>query len=713
MIIEMMQGTNPESSLAAIIQVPLTTTSTTTTAEQQEKQEYQQQEQQNGASSSSRHNDNDENNDKNNNNNMDDPVVVVVLNRARHWIYVSHFFAQFSDAAWQFALSLFLAALTNYQSLFWVSSYGIVTQLSVCGWGATSGRWVDQSSNRLWTARWFLGLQTACVLTATVCSCLALRRVHNISSSLPSTDLSNGNNDLDDVDGNETTVKASTIADGGGGIPLWNDGILLVLLLLIHIFGPLAELLSQGFLVAMERDWIVAMAPQPPSNQHSYPNGPGEEEKDDGDDDQKDSHEDPNDSSNTHEWLTETNVRMRQLDLACKVAAPAVAGWVIGAFDETSSIDSTLAMSSSGSSSGADPSNNHWNDDNSNHGNLTSAALLVGMVNLVAVIVEYVCTARVYTMVPALQRPPSRHANTMETSSSNNHNPEQEEEQEQAAVVEEQDSKQTVTIGDDLDPERRKLIPLSSTKKTMTSPSSWSWSCCILPIFHHWREYFQQPIAYGGLALAILYINVLSFGPLMTAYLVSEGMALETVGLLRGISAALGLLGTVAYHVSVTYTTLVTTGLWSILLQFFCLSLCLASFFIPSSLEDGNTGSLVSTSLLVSGVWFSRIGLWVFDITITQMMQELIPPGIRGVVGGTQQSLNAIFNLIAFSLGLLFPNPSNFSIYGAAGYLAVGVGLILYFVGVYRRAAHLFPPLPGKASLTTLASTTSSSLSSN
>ncbi|KAL7574171.1 hypothetical protein ACA910_014849 [Epithemia clementina (nom. ined.)] len=122
----------------------------------------------------------------------------------------------------------------------------------------------------------------------------------------------------------------------------------------------------------------------------------------------------------------------------------------------------------------------------------------------------------------------------------------------------------------------------------------------------------------------------------MTAYLVSRGMALEAVGLLCGVASALRLLGTVAYHMSVSKTSLVTTGLWSIVLEFVCLSICFVSFFVKSY-----NGSM---TLLVAGVCASRIGLWVFDVSVTQMMQELVPEGIRGVMGGTQQSLNACFN---------------------------------------------------------------------
>jgi iron-regulated transporter 1 len=172
-------------------------------------------------------------------------------------------------------------------------------------------------------------------------------------------------------------------------------------------------------------------------------------------------------------------------------------------------------------------------------------------------------------------------------------------------------------------------------------------------------------------------LNALTFGALMTAYLVWRGMRLETVGIWRGISSAVGLAGTFVYHESVKRTTLVNTGMWSIIYEFACLSICFASLFV----HDFNT----SMGMLIAGACASRIGLWVFDIAVTQLMQEFIPDGIRGSVGGTQQSLNAFFSLFSFGLGLIFPDPREFHIYIAAGYGAVGVAAIMYALGVYIR----------------------------
>eukprot|EP00977_Amphora_coffeiformis_P016654 scaffold5215_cov181-Amphora_coffeaeformis.AAC.8 len=199
--------------------------------------------------------------------------------------------------------------------------------------------------------------------------------------------------------------------------------------------------------------------------------------------------------------------------------------------------------------------------------------------------------------------------------------------------------------------------------------------CCIPSGLH---IYLKQPIAWGGIGLAMLYVNALTFGGLMTAFLVWKGMSMETVGLWRGVSSALGLLGTFVYHASSQRLTIVQTGQWSIIYLFGCLSLCFTSFFV----ED----YFLSMTMLIAGTCSSRIGLWVFDISITQLMQEFIPDGIRGLVGGTQEALNSFFQLFSFSLGLFFPNPRQFYVFAAAGYISIGSAVVLYTLGVTSKA---------------------------
>ena len=169
----------------------------------------------------------------------------------------------------------------------------------------------------------------------------------------------------------------------------------------------------------------------------------------------------------------------------------------------------------------------------------------------------------------------------------------------------------------------------------------------------------------------------------MMAYLVWRGMAFATVGVWKGVASAIGLLGTVVYAYSVKMMSVEKTVMWSISFQFSCLTISYASLFVRNF--------VLSSAMLIGGVISSRVGLWVFDVAITQMMQQYIPEDVRGVVGGVQKALNAFFGLFAFVLGIIFPNPKEFYIYVLSGYSSVGIALVLYAFGIYFRRDKLAP----------------------
>jgi solute carrier family 40 (iron-regulated transporter), member 1 len=87
--------------------------------------------------------------------------------------------------------------------------------------------------------------------------------------------------------------------------------------------------------------------------------------------------------------------------------------------------------------------------------------------------------------------------------------------------------------------------------------------------------------------------------------------------------------------------------------------------------------------LLLGGLFSSRIGLWAFDIAVTQLQQKEVPDHVRTQVGGLQQSLNAFFNLLGFSIGLLFPDPGDFPVYIAVGFLSVFCAAVMFTLGFF------------------------------
>ena len=271
----------------------------------------------------------------------------------------------------------------------------------------------------------------------------------------------------------------------------------------------------------------------------------------------------------------------------------------------------------------------YWagNDGNS-VSDWSGAIWWVGGWNGMALLIEWFCTARIYHMVPSLSKKLQLH-----------------------------DSQDVIA------PETSETLPPQP-------------KCCRLLGLESLDIYFQQrAVAWGGVGLALLYFNVLSFAGMMTAYLVSKGMPFGRIGTWRGISSAVGLLGTVCYHWSAKRFRLEFTGLWSIIFEFACLSITVGSIFVA---DDG-----LSLTLLIGGVLPSRIGLWVYDIAMTQMMQESVAPPVRGSVGGTQNSMNAACGLLPYLLGMIYSKPSQFHVFIVGGYVAVAIAMVLYIIGVY------------------------------
>jgi len=252
------------------------------------------------------------------------------LDKCRRLLYVSHFFNQFSENLWQFCLVLFLAAFSNYESLTLVCSYGLVSSAFVCYFGPAAGRFVD-GTNRLVVARRLIGYENCAVLLATGCCCLLLSNT-------------TGRGDSD-------TTEVPTYE----GIPV--DPMSIFLLVSIHILGAGAKILDNGFLVAVERDWVVVMSKCVEAENCS-----------------------PDECLKIQTaWLSQTNVSMKQIDLGCKVVAPTLAGFFVAMFDDGQS-----------GNGGTD---------------LIGAAILVGVLNASALVVELACTARIYRDIPSLALP--------------------------------------------------------------------------------------------------------------------------------------------------------------------------------------------------------------------------------------------------------------------------------------------------------------------
>lgn len=246
-----------------------------------------------------------------------------------------------------------------------------------------------------------------------------------------------------------------------------------------------------------------------------------------------------------------------------------------------------------------------------------------------------------------------------------------------------------------------------------------------------WVSYYNQPVFLAGMGLAFLYMTVLGFDCITTGYAYTQGLSGSILSILMGASAVTGIMGTVAFTWLRRKCGLVRAGLISGFAQLSCLILCVISVFMPGSpldlsvspfkdihsrfiqaeplptntstkiseiifpnemhmsngsdstniaLEmDANSESIISVSLLFAGVIAARIGLWSFDLTVTQLLQENVIESERGIINGVQNSMNYLLDLLHFIMVILAPNPEAFGLLVLISVSFVAMGHIMYF----------------------------------
>uniref|UniRef100_A0A8C1VTT1 Solute carrier family 40 member n=1 Tax=Cyprinus carpio TaxID=7962 RepID=A0A8C1VTT1_CYPCA len=243
-----------------------------------------------------------------------------------------------------------------------------------------------------------------------------------------------------------------------------------------------------------------------------------------------------------------------------------------------------------------------------------------------------------------------------------------------------------------------------------------------------WVAYYNQSIFFAGMSLSFLYMTVLGFDCITTGYAYTQGLNGSVLSLLMGASAISGICGTVAFTWIRKKCGLIRTGFISGVAQLSCLILCVASVFAPGSPFDlsvspfdevlkhlfGDSGSLregptlvptvepqiqinatvfeeapqvesyMSVSLLFTGVIAARIGLWSFDLTVTQLIQENVIESERGVINGVQNSMNYLLDLLHFIMVILAPNPEAFGLLVIISVSFVAMGHMMYFRFAYK-----------------------------
>ncbi|KAM9724266.1 ferroportin isoform 2-T3 [Menidia menidia] len=438
---------------------------------------------------------------------------------------------------------------------------------------------------------------------------------------------------------------------------IWDGWLTVVCYTVVIVLADVANLASTALTIAIQRDWIVVIT--------GYNRG----------------------------HLAGMNATMRRIDQVTNILAPLAVGQVM-----------TLAS------------------------NVVGCGFILGW-NLFSLIVEFFFLSRVYRIVPALSvKPPTAEGDQTHLERTEGRSLQGEGNVAQPHPLPEENSNSSM--------HRKEITNLPLCFQRFR----WLMSTCK----DGWRAYYRQPVFLAGMGLAFLYTTVLGFDCITTGYAYTQGISGSLLSVLMGVSAITGLMGTVMFTKLRKTYGLVNTGIISSCLHLGCLLLCVCSVFAPgspmdlsllmpyfasnSSVEPGETAtqkqkhaypltggrnqpllpdrssihwtnntvlfdnvpsgtapeSYISIILLFLGVITARIGLWSFDLTVTQLLQETISESERGVVNGVQSSMNYLMDLLHFIMVISAPQPEHFGILVIISVLFITTGHSMYFLYAHK-----------------------------
>ena len=118
------------------------------------------------------------------------------------------------------------------------------------------------------------------------------------------------------------------------------------------------------------------------------------------------------------------------------------------------------------------------------------------------------------------------------------------------------------------------------------------------------------------MALSLLYLTVLSFAGQMVTYLLSVGYNSTQIGIIRALSVVVEVSATWLGPIMMMRVGVIRAGLWSISWQIFCIATAVTLFVVVRQ-------PFLAASGLIAGVVGSRLGLWVFDLCVQTIVQEV------------------------------------------------------------------------------------------
>ena len=168
------------------------------------------------------------------------------------------------------------------------------------------------------------------------------------------------------------------------------------------------------------------------------------------------------------------------------------------------------------------------------------------------------------------------------------------------------------------------------------------------------KVYLKHPIFYASLSYTLLWMTVLDNGALMTSYLQWRGVPPVYFGFGRGLGAVFGLCGTAVFlAIKSIFKSVERSGLIAIWLFWIILFPGVVSFYIAGE-------SRITDFVLMGSMAASRIGLWSYDLVITQLTQDNVKEMERGAFSSIQRASYQLFYVFIQVLGMIFHDPRQF-----------------------------------------------------
>jgi len=185
----------------------------------------------------------------------------------------------------------------------------------------------------------------------------------------------------------------------------------------------------------------------------------------------------------------------------------------------------------------------------------------------------------------------------------------------------------------------------------------------------------QVKVWKSSFALAMLHTTVLSFGQIMTVYVMTLGISAALVAVYRSASELLAVLGKTCIPRRVVGKAPVNAATSYIWIHF----TCLVPTVLAASAWARSWPVLLSSTVLVGGVSISRLGLLGFDMYIQQHIRENVSPRCAlGMFRGTQGSLESFCGAVAPLLGMVLHEPQQFQYLALMSLASVGCAALLH-----------------------------------